>query len=136
MAQGAGRGSEVSGIDELERMLESRSTDYGRMRQLLAFYKLGIDKELSDLRKERGGLSKVSFVKIIENLVAGDRARAIAYAELMIQNAERKYGETKDIFDKYDIMTAKNVLHTLKGEPKEGGIAVLDTMKGSNNERK
>lgn len=78
----------------------------------------------------------VPLVKIIENLVAGDRARAIAYAELMIQNAERKYGETKDIFDKCDIMTAKNVLHTLKGEPKEGGIAVLDTMKGSNNERK
>lgn len=123
----------MNGIDELERMLESRSTDYGRMRQLLAFYKLGIDKELSDLRKKRGGLSKVSFVKIIENLVAGDRARAIAYAELMIQNAERKYGETKDIFDKYDIMTAKNVLHTLKGEPKEGGIAVLDTMKGADD---
>lgn len=117
---------EVSGIDELERMLESRSTDYGRMRQLLAFYKLGIDKVISDLRKECGGLSKVQFVKIIENLVAGDMAKAIAYAELMIQNAERKYGETKDIFDKYDIMTAKNVLHVLKGEPKEGGRVVLD----------
>lgn len=126
----------MSGIDELERMLESRSTDYGRMRQILAFYKLGIDKDIADLRKERGGLSKVSFVKIIENLVSGDMASAIAYAELMIQNAERKYGETKDIFDKYDIMTAKNVLHTLKGEPKEGGIAVLDTLKGTNDERK
>lgn len=27
---------------------------------------------------------------------------------------------------KYDIMTARNILHTLKGEPKEGGAAVLD----------
>ena len=27
---------------------------------------------------------------------------------------------------KYDIMTARNILHTLKGEPKEGGVAVLD----------
>lgn len=41
----------MSGIDELERMLESRSTDYGKMRQLLAFYKLGIDKENAKLRE-------------------------------------------------------------------------------------
>ena len=27
---------------------------------------------------------------------------------------------------KYDIMTARNILHTLKCEPKEGGVAVLD----------
>ena len=27
---------------------------------------------------------------------------------------------------KYDIMTARNILHILKGEPKEGGVAVLD----------
>ena len=27
---------------------------------------------------------------------------------------------------KYDIMTARNILHTLKGEQKESGVAVLD----------
>lgn len=69
---------------------------------------------------------KTEFVKIIENLVGGDKAMAIAYAELMLKNAETKYEATKDIFDKYNIMTARNVLHILKGEPKEGGIAVLD----------
>ena len=78
----------------------------------------------------------VPLVKIIENLVAGDRPKAIAYAELLVRNCERKYQRTEDIMDWNDIMMAKNVLHTLKGEPKEGGIAVLDTMKGSNNERK
>ena len=58
----------MSGIDELERMLESRSTDYGRMRQILAFYKLGIEKEIAD-SKRRAGIPKVPLVKIIENLV-------------------------------------------------------------------
>ena len=105
----------MSGIDELERMLESRSTDYGRMRQILAFYKLGIEKEIAD-SKRRAGIQKVPLVKIIENLVAGDRARAIDYALHLIGTCE----------DKYDIMTARNILHTLKGEPKEGGVAVLD----------
>ena len=78
----------------------------------------------------------VPLVKIIENLVAGDRKKAIAYAEHLIRTCERKYQRTENIMDWNDIMMAKNVLHTVKGEPKEGGIAVLDTMKGSNNERK
>ena len=51
---------------------------------------------------------------------------AIAYAEQLIKNCEEKYKLTGNIFDKYDIMTAKNVLHVLKGEPKEGGVAVCD----------
>ena len=114
----------MSGIYELERMLESRSTDYGRMRQILGFYKLGIEKEIAD-SKRRAGIPKVPLVKIIENLVAGDRARAIDYALHLIGTCEDKYKRTGDIFDKYDIMTARNILHTLKGEPKEGGVAVL-----------
>lgn len=36
----------------------------------------------------------------------------------------------RDIFDYYDAMTARNVLHILKGEPKEGGVAVCDKMGG------
>ena len=115
----------MSGIDELERMLESRSTDYGRMRQILAFYKLGIEKEIAD-SKRRAGIPKVPLVKIIENLVVGDMARAIDYAMHLIGTCEDKYKRTGDIFDKYDIMTAGNILHTLKGEPKEGGVAVCD----------
>ena len=51
---------------------------------------------------------------------------AIAYAEQLIKNCEEKYKLTGNIFDKCDIMTAKNVLHVLKGEPKEGGVAVCD----------
>ena len=68
---------------------------------------------------------KTELVKIIESLVAGDKARAIDYAELLISNSENKYRLTGDIFDKYDIMTARNILHTLNGEQKEGGAAVL-----------
>ena len=69
---------------------------------------------------------KVHLVKIIENLLVNDNAKAIAYAEQLIKNCEEKYKLTGNIFDKYDIMTAKNVLHVLKGEPKEGGVAVYD----------
>lgn len=69
---------------------------------------------------------KVQLVKIIENLVAGDKDKAIKYAELMVTNCEAKYKRSGDIFDKVDIMTARNVLHVLKGEPKEGGVAVCD----------
>ena len=69
---------------------------------------------------------KVPLVKIIENLVAGNKQMAIAYAEQLVKNCEANYERTKDIFDKYDIMTAHNVLHVLKGEPKEGGVVVLD----------
>ena len=76
-------------------------------------------------RFEKSGTMKTELVKIIENLVAGDKARAISYAKLLISNAENKYRLTGDIFDKYEIMTARNVLHILKGEPKEGGVAVL-----------
>ena len=66
------------------------------------------------------------LVKIIESLVAGDKARAIDHAVHLIGTCEDRYKRTGDIFDKYDIMTARNVLHTLKGEPKEGCVAVLD----------
>ena len=66
------------------------------------------------------------LVKIIENLVAGDRARAIDYAVHLIGTCEEKFKRTCDIFDKYDIVTARNILHTLKGEPKDCGVAVLD----------
>lgn len=40
----------MSGIDELKQMLESRSTEYGKMRQILSFYLLGIDKERADIQ--------------------------------------------------------------------------------------
>lgn len=90
-------------------------------------------REVSELKKKRGCLSTVSFVKIIENLVAGDMIMAVDYAERMIQNAERKYGETADILDCYGVMTARDVLHILKGEPKEGCVAVLDTKEGADD---
>ena len=69
---------------------------------------------------------KVHLVKIIENILVNDKTMAIAYAEQLIKNCEEKYKLTGNIFDKCDIMTAKNVLHVLKGEPKEGGVAVCD----------
>lgn len=69
---------------------------------------------------------KVHLVKIIENILVNDKTMAIAYAEQLIKNCEEKYKLTSNILDKYDIMTAKNVLHVLKGEPKEGGVAVCD----------
>lgn len=77
-------------------------------------------------RMNGGGISKVPLIKIIESLVAGDRDTAVAYAEHIVGNCEDKYQRTKDIFDKYDAMSARNILHVLKGEPKEGGVAVLD----------
>lgn len=117
----------MNGIDELERMLESRSTDYGRMRQILAFLRLCIAKEIAD-SKRRAGIPKTPLVMIIENLVAGDKAQAIDYAKHLINICEDKYKHTGDIFDRYDIMTARNILHTLKGEPKEGGVAVCDSL--------
>ena len=54
-----------------------------------------------------------------------------------ISNGVHKVGQTCTITSvqkdnlvleiyKYDIMTARNILHTLKCEPKEGGVAVLD----------
>ena len=78
---------------------------------------------------------RTELVKIIENLLNGDKAKAISYAELLIENCEKKYAETKDIFDKYDIMGARNVLHMLKGEPKEGGVAVLDGIAQNEKEK-
>lgn len=70
------------------------------------------------------------LVKIIENLVAGDKPKAVAYAEHLVRTCEDKYNVTGKIWDKYNIMTARNVLHVLKGEPKEGGVAVCDKMRG------
>ena len=71
-------------------------------------------------------MSKVPLVKIIEHLATGDRAKAISYAQHLVKTCEATYNCTGDPFDKYDILTARNVLHVLKGEPKEGGVAVLD----------
>ena len=68
----------------------------------------------------------VPLVKIIENLVARDKAKAIAYAELLVKNTKRNYDLFGGITHHTDMMTARNVLHTLNGEPKEGGVAVLD----------
>lgn len=75
---------------------------------------------------EGDGRIKTELVKIIEYIIAGNKEMAIAYAEHLIKNCERKYEQTKDIFDKYEIMGARNILHMLKGEPKEGGVAVCD----------
>lgn len=76
-------------------------------------------------------MSKVPLVKIIECLATGDRAKAVAYAEHLVRTLEDKYNVTGNIWDKYDIMTARNVLHVLKGEPKEGGVAVCDGAMGT-----
>ena len=40
----------MNGIEGLKLMLESRSTDYGKMRQILSMYLLNNDKVVSDLR--------------------------------------------------------------------------------------
>lgn len=79
---------------------------------------------------------KVPLVKIIENLVAGDKEKAIKYAELMVTNCEAKYNRSGDIFDKVDVMTARNVLHVLKGEPYEGGRAVCDNVEERSRRKK
>ena len=73
----------------------------------------------------------VPLVKIIENLVAGDKEKAIAYAEHMVKNAERNHRFFGGATCHTDMMTARNVLHTLKGEPKEGGVAVCDETEGA-----
>ena len=78
----------------------------------------------------------VPLVKIIENLVAGDKEKAIAYAEHMVKNTERNHRLFGGVTYHTDMMTARNVLHTLKGEPKEGGVAVCDKMEGVNHEDK
>ena len=84
-------------------------------------------KKSSSSTNRKGAIDmKVHLVKIIENILVNDKTRAIAYAEQLIKNCEEKYKLTGNIFDKCDIMTAKNVLHVLKGEPKEGGVAVCD----------
>jgi len=71
---------------------------------------------------------KHDFAHIIECLVNGDKERAISYAEHALEVQKKKYDGAKTIWNKYDMMTAANVLHVLKGEPKEGGVAVLDGM--------
>lgn len=40
----------MNGIEDLKLMMESRSTDYGKMRQILSMYILNSDKLVSDLR--------------------------------------------------------------------------------------
>lgn len=40
----------MNGIEDLKLMLESRSTDYGKMRQILSMYLLNNDKVVSDIR--------------------------------------------------------------------------------------
>lgn len=40
----------MNGIEDLKLMLESRSTDYGKMRQILSWYLLNHDKIVADLR--------------------------------------------------------------------------------------
>ena len=88
---------------------------------------MDLKKKNSSSTSRKGAIDmKVHLVKIIENILVNDKTRAIAYAEQLIKNCEEKYKLTGNIFDKCDIMTAKNVLHVLKGEPKEGGVAVCD----------
>lgn len=40
----------MNGVEDLKQMLASRSTDYGKMSQILNWYLLGIDKLIADLR--------------------------------------------------------------------------------------
>ena len=78
----------------------------------------------------------VPLVKIIENLVACDKEKAIAYAEHMVKNTERNHRLFGGVTYHTDMMTARNVLHALKGESKEGEIAVCDKMEGAKDETK
>lgn len=66
------------------------------------------------------------LVRIIENLVAGDRAKAIEYAELMVRSTKRNYNIFGGVTHLRDMKIAIDVLHILKGESKEGGVAVCD----------
>lgn len=78
----------------------------------------------------------VPLVKIIENLVAGDKEKAIAYADHLVKRCEEKQSPG-DIWAMYDLMTARNVLHVLKGEPKEGCHVVVkdcNMLEGAKNE--
>ena len=53
------------------------------------------------------------------------RMELIGWGQTCTINSVQKDNLVLEIY-KYDIMTARNILHTLKCEPKEGGVAVLD----------
>ena len=40
----------MNGIEDLKLMLESRSTDYGKMRQILSVYLLNVDSRVAKLK--------------------------------------------------------------------------------------
>lgn len=46
----------MNGIQDLQLMLESRSTDYGKMRQILSCYLLNVDSRVAKLKKIAKGL--------------------------------------------------------------------------------
>ena len=60
--------------------------------------------------------------KIIHYLIDGDRKRAVMYAEHNLAKLERKIGSPKSVWDKYELMGARNIVHHLKGEPMEGEV--------------
>lgn len=50
----------MNGIEELKQMLTSRSTDYGKMSQILNWYLLNIDNEISKLRRPKRNCDRFS----------------------------------------------------------------------------
>lgn len=78
---------------------------------------------------------RTELLMMIENLASGNKDKAIRYAELLIKNCEIEYRNNGDVLSKCDIGIAKNLLHILKGEPKEGDVAVLDSAKTVQEEK-
>ena len=59
----------MNGIEDLKLMLESRSTDYGKMRQILSWYLLNHDKIVADLRAKIN-VAEDALTKLQDRLVS------------------------------------------------------------------
>ena len=59
----------MNGIEDLKLMLESRSTNYGKMRQILSWYLLNHDKIVADLRAKIN-VAEDALTKLQDRLVS------------------------------------------------------------------
>ena len=59
----------MNGIEDLKLMLESRSTDYGKMRQILSWYLLNHDNIVADLRAKIN-VAEDALTKLQDRLVS------------------------------------------------------------------
>lgn len=95
----------MGGIEDLKQMLSSRSTDYGKMSQILSWYLLNVDNEISELRKcltrrsshinaiiqkalELGKSVPVELRKVMDDCIV-EEDKAIGYGVFSIKRGDK-----------------------------------------------